>query len=71
MLAAGVVQGELDQQEFVDMCKAMKWNTRDTAMSLVFLDTDGDGAPLLLLLLLPRLVLLLLHLCCSCWSCCC
>ena len=29
--------------EFVAMCKEMKWNTRDTAMSLVFLDTDGDG----------------------------
>jgi Ca2+-binding EF-hand superfamily protein len=37
------LSGELDQMEFVAMCKEMKWNTRDTAMSLVFLDTDGDG----------------------------
>ena len=37
------LSGELDQMEFVAMCKEMGWNTRDTAMSLVMLDTDGDG----------------------------
>ena len=37
------LSGELDQTEFVAMCKEMKWDAKSTAMSLVFLDTDGDG----------------------------
>jgi Ca2+-binding EF-hand superfamily protein len=37
------LSGELDQTEFVMMCKDMKWDAKSTAMSLVFLDTDGDG----------------------------
>jgi Ca2+-binding EF-hand superfamily protein len=37
------LSGELDQMEFVGMCKEMGWSTHDTAMSLVMLDTDGDG----------------------------
>ena len=37
------MSGELDQMEFVAMCKEMGWSTKDTAMSLVMLDTDGDG----------------------------
>jgi hypothetical protein len=37
------LSGELDHDEFVEMCRDMKWDAKSTAMSLVYLDTDGES----------------------------
>lgn len=37
------LSGYLDHKEFILMCHAMKWDAKNTAMSLLMLDKDGDG----------------------------